>query len=64
VMDGDAMIRAIRKMNSQIRIIAASGLNTDQGGVKPALADSRTAHLQKPFTARELLWAMKVAASG
>jgi two-component system cell cycle sensor histidine kinase/response regulator CckA len=62
VMDGDAMIRAIRKMNSQIRIIAASGLNNDQSRVKPALADSRTAHLQKPFTARELLWAMKVAA--
>jgi two-component system, cell cycle sensor histidine kinase and response regulator CckA len=61
VMDGDAMIRAIRKLDTTIGIIAASGLNTDQGVVKPAITDSRMSHLQKPFTARELLLAMKAA---
>jgi len=63
VMDGDAMIRAIRKTDSQISIIAASGLSSEQSGGKPAIADSRTTHIQKPFTAQELLRVMKTAAS-
>jgi len=63
VMDGDAMIRAIRKMNSKVSIIAASGFHNEQGMVKPGIADSRMSYLQKPFTARELLLAMKSAVS-
>jgi two-component system, cell cycle sensor histidine kinase and response regulator CckA len=61
VMDGDAMIRAIRKINADITIIAASGLNNEPNSAKPATSDPRLSHLQKPFTARELLRAMKTA---
>jgi hypothetical protein len=61
VMDGDTMIRAIRKVNSTISIISASGLNNEQRLVKPKITDSRMSFLQKPFTARELLLAMKAA---
>jgi two-component system cell cycle sensor histidine kinase/response regulator CckA len=63
VMDGDTMIRAIRKVNSTVSIISASGLSNDQGLVKPRMTDSRMSFLQKPFTARELLLAMKAASA-
>jgi two-component system cell cycle sensor histidine kinase/response regulator CckA len=64
VMDGDAMIQEIRRLSTQVGIIAASGLSEghSKSQIKPPVADSRLTHLQKPFTARELLWAMKAAA--
>jgi CheY-like chemotaxis protein len=64
-MDGDAMIQEIRRLNTRVGIIAASGLNErhSKSQIKPQTADPHLTHLQKPFTARELLWAMK-AASG
>ena len=64
VMDGDTMIRAIRKVNSGVSIIAASGLTNEHGVLRPGITDSRMSHLQKPFTARELLFAIKAASSG
>jgi CheY-like chemotaxis protein len=63
VMDGDTMIRAIRKVNSGVSIIAASGLTNEHGVLRPGITDSRMSHLQKPFTARELLFAIKAATS-
>jgi two-component system cell cycle sensor histidine kinase/response regulator CckA len=64
VMDGDAMIQEIRRLNTQVGIIAASGLSEghSRSQIKPQLGDPRLTQLQKPFTARELLWAIKAAA--
>jgi two-component system cell cycle sensor histidine kinase/response regulator CckA len=61
VMDGNAMIKEIRRLNSQVSIVAASGLNPELGNPKAPITGPRMAHIQKPFTARELLWALKAA---
>jgi len=53
-MDGPAAIRALRKMNPQVKIIAASGLGAND---KAAEAASVGVHifLPKPYTAEKLL---------
>lgn len=58
-MDGPATIRALQKMNPQVRIIAASGL---VGGDKAAGAEALgvQAFLPKPYTAEKLLKALAV----
>jgi PAS domain S-box-containing protein len=54
VMDGPAMIYALRRVNPEIKIIATSGLNANYGISK--LADLRIKHfLTKPYTAETLL---------
>jgi PAS domain S-box-containing protein len=56
-MDGPATIRALRKINSAIRIIAASGLT---GSHKPGEAslEGVSIFLSKPYTAEKLLNAL------
>ncbi|HEX7175667.1 MAG TPA: PAS domain S-box protein [Pyrinomonadaceae bacterium] len=56
-MDGPATIRALHKMNPQVRVIAASGLGA---GDKAAEAKAAGAHifLPKPYTAERLLKAL------
>ena len=56
-MDGPATIRALRKINPAIRIIAASGLI---GGHKPGEAslEGVSMFLSKPYTAEKLLKAL------
>jgi PAS domain S-box-containing protein len=54
VMDGPAMIHALMRINPEIKIIAASGLNANGGSAKTPLAGV-THFLTKPYTARILL---------
>src|SRR6185436_16118661 len=53
-MDGPATIRALQRMNPQVRIIAASGLGTGQRAGEGAL-EGVTVFLNKPYTAEKLL---------
>ena len=53
-MDGPATIRALQRMNPQVRIIAASGLGTAQRAGEGAL-DGVSVFLTKPYTAEKLL---------
>ena len=53
-MDGPATIRALQRMNPQVRIIAASGLGTGQRAGEGAL-DGVAVFLNKPYTAEKLL---------
>ncbi|MEK9506296.1 PAS domain S-box protein [Gaopeijia maritima] len=54
VMDGIATIRALRAMDPDVRIIAASGLGTDQSVAR--VNDAGVQHfLPKPYTAGSLL---------
>jgi CheY-like chemotaxis protein len=53
-MDGPATIRALQRMNSQVRIIAASGLGTAQRVGEGAL-EGVSVFLTKPYTAEKLL---------
>ena len=53
VMDGQASIRAIRKINPGIKIIAVSGL-AEKDKLKN-VADNTNAFLPKPYTAEKLL---------
>ena len=54
MMDGRAMIRALRKLNPTGIIIGTSGLLLSDGLAAPA-ADGVTCFLSKPFTAEKLL---------
>jgi CheY-like chemotaxis protein len=54
VMDGPAMIHALMRINPEIKIIAASGLNANGGSTKAHLAGVKH-FLTKPYTARILL---------
>lgn len=57
IMDGAATIRALTRMDPEVRIIAASGLGSS-GGVARAV-ESRISHfLDKPYTADALLAAI------
>jgi CheY-like chemotaxis protein len=59
VMDGPAMIHALRRVNPEVKIIATSGLNANYGLTK--LADMRIKHfLTKPYTADTLLKTLRV----
>ena len=53
VMDGEAGIRAIRKINHDVKIIAVSGLTEKDRLAK--VADYTNAFLPKPYTAEKLL---------
>ncbi len=53
-MDGAATIRALRKIDPKVRIIAASGLGAD-GAEASADAGAIQALLHKPYTAEKLL---------
>jgi DNA-binding NtrC family response regulator len=53
-MDGAAMIRALRKLDPEVRVIGMSGLlNTDQSAELQSL--NVNAFLSKPFTSESLL---------
>jgi PAS domain S-box-containing protein len=54
VMAGSAMIEALKRMNPEIKIIAASGL-VENGGVAPPPEDKVKYFLTKPYTAGTLL---------
>jgi PAS domain S-box-containing protein len=54
VMDGEATIRALRKINPAVKIIAASGL-TGSGGATKVSAAGVNHFLTKPYTAGTLL---------
>ena len=53
-MDGPATIRALQRMNPQVRIIAASGLGAGQRAGEGAL-EGVSVFLNKPYTAEKLL---------
>ena len=53
-MDGPVTIRALQRMNPQVRIIAASGLGTVQRAGEGAL-EGVSVFLTKPYTAEKLL---------
>jgi two-component system cell cycle sensor histidine kinase/response regulator CckA len=56
-MDGPATIRALQKLNPQVKIIAASGLAANEKAAEAASAGVRT-FLPKPYTAEKLLTAL------
>ena len=56
-MDGPATIRALHRMNPQVRIIAASGLTAGNKAGEGSLEDV-TMFLSKPYTAEKLLKAL------
>jgi two-component system cell cycle sensor histidine kinase/response regulator CckA len=53
-MDGPATIRALQRMNPQVRIVAASGLGTGQRAGDGTL-EGVAVFLNKPYTAEKLL---------
>ncbi|HEU4768453.1 MAG TPA: PAS domain S-box protein [Pyrinomonadaceae bacterium] len=53
-MDGPATIRALQRMNPQVKIIAASGLGAGQRAGEGAL-EGVSVFLNKPYTAEKLL---------
>lgn len=53
-MDGSIMIRALQRINAQIKIIINTGLKSD-GGIIKKLPPGIHATLSKPYTAEELL---------
>ncbi|HEX6718676.1 MAG TPA: PAS domain S-box protein, partial [Pyrinomonadaceae bacterium] len=53
-MDGPATIRALQRMNSKVRIIAASGLGTGHRAGEGVL-EGVSVFLNKPYTAEKLL---------
>src|SRR6185436_14901248 len=56
-MDGPATIRALQKMNPEVRIIAASGLGVGQRAGEGTL-EGVSIFLNKPYTAEKLLTAL------
>jgi PAS domain S-box-containing protein len=58
IMDGAATIRALRKINPAVKIIAASGLNANNETTKSS-GDGVKYFLTKPYTAGTLLQAMR-----
>ncbi|MDX6765559.1 MAG: PAS domain S-box protein [Candidatus Methylacidiphilales bacterium] len=60
VMDGSTLIQILRRMNPDVRIVAASGLCSNQDSLKAASLG--VPHfLPKPFTAEELLGTLRKA---
>lgn len=61
ILDGPALVQALERMDSDVRIICASGSTPGIGGSPPTRGGVVRAHLEKPFTADELLktlWAV------
>ena len=63
VMDGTAAILALKKMNPDVKIIAASGLTT-RGQIKTPSNYNVQAFLTKPYTAEKLLRALATVLLG
>ena len=56
-MDGPATIRALQKMNPQVRVVAASGLGGSEKAAEATALGVRM-FLPKPYTAEKLLNAL------
>ncbi|HKS27670.1 MAG TPA: PAS domain S-box protein [Pyrinomonadaceae bacterium] len=56
-MDGPATIRALRRLNPQVKIIAASGLSASDKATEASSVGAKT-FLPKPYTAEKLLRAL------
>jgi PAS domain S-box-containing protein len=54
ILDGSATIQALKKLNSQVKVIAISGLEAN-GAVTEVGSTAVRAFLQKPFTVERLL---------
>ncbi|MEL6820948.1 MAG: response regulator, partial [Calditrichota bacterium] len=54
VMDGAATVRALRKVNPHVKIIASSGYMEDNK-ISELLGKNVDGFLQKPYTAEKLL---------
>ena len=54
IMDGPALIIALKALNPQVKIIASSGLNSN-GGVAKAVGAGVQHFVPKPYTAEALL---------
>ena len=54
IMDGNATIKALRKINPSLKIVAVSGLKMDEENVQAARVNAN-AFLSKPYTAETLL---------
>ena len=64
VLDGAALIYALRKIDPAVKIIAASGLKSNIQSMEP-FGLGAASFLAKPFTAETMLWAIhEVLASG
>lgn len=63
IMDGPALILALRTINPAVRIIGSSGL-TSHEGVARATGAGVTQFVPKPYTARTLLTALRAAITG
>jgi two-component system cell cycle sensor histidine kinase/response regulator CckA len=61
-MNGDAMIREIRRLNPSVGVIATSGSGPEAW--KAMRSIERSVTLLKPYTTQELLEAMKKALAG
>lgn len=59
-MDGAALIRALKRLNPRVKIIAASGLAPQDQATEAALK-SVEIFLSKPYTAEKLLRALAQA---
>ena len=57
VLDGAALIYALRKIDPQVKIIAASGLKATVQSMEP-FGLGAASFLAKPFTAETMLWAI------
>ncbi|HYF35599.1 MAG TPA: response regulator, partial [Prosthecobacter sp.] len=62
IMDGATTIEVLRRMNPDVKIIAASGLNAN-GGIARATAMGVKHFLTKPYTAQRVLTTLKLAAA-
>jgi len=63
VMDGPALIAALRRINPSVRIIASSGL-TSGGGAGKAAKSSVSHFLPKPYSAMTMLCLVREALAG
>lgn len=57
-MDGPATVRVLKRLNPQVRVIGASGINTTAMAGQAAEAGMELL-LAKPYTAETLLQALK-----
>jgi len=63
VMDGPATIRVLRRINPEVRIIAASGFTSGENVARARKAGVKH-HLSKPFTAESLLRLLREVIDG
>jgi PAS domain S-box-containing protein len=63
LMDGPATIKALMKLNPQVRIIAASGLSTSSNAAKAAKEGAKH-FIPKPYTTATLLQTLHTALKG